>query len=133
VNLSSITDISSIKANWSKIVGVIAAEMGGATAGLISKAKPAEFDGSNLTILVDAASRDICQSNGRIEQIQSVLGKYLAKPVTLKLKVAERDKDTSGDEPKRSSSAKKRNELMSDPAVRKVLGGLGGRIVRIED
>jgi DNA polymerase-3 subunit gamma/tau len=132
-NLSSITDISSIKANWSKVVGVIAAEMGGATAGLLSKASPVKFDGSNLTILVDAASKNICQSNGRVEQIQSVLGEHLAKPVTLKLEVAERGKDASGDEPKRSGSAKRRNELMSDPAVRKVLGGLGGRIVRIED
>lgn len=135
-NLSALTDINSIKANWSKVVGVIAAEMGGATAGLISKAEPVEFDGSTLTVLFDAASRvskNICQSNGRLEKIQSVLGKHLAKPVTLKLEVAEQNKNTGGDESKRNGAAKRRNELMSDPAVRKVLSGLGGRVVKIED
>ncbi len=132
-NLSTLTDISSIKANWLKVVSVIATEMGSATAGLLSRAKPVRFDGSSLTLLFDAASKNLCQSNGRLEKIQLVLGKHLAKPVTLKLEVAEQDKDTSGDAPQRSGSAERRNELMSDPAVRKVLTGLGGRIVNIEE
>ncbi len=131
-SLPAISDINAIKENWNGIVEAIAAELGGATAGLLKRAEPLDLNDSVFTIALDSASKLLCQSNGRLEQIQSVLSRHFSKQILLKLQTAEQDKNTGGQNRNKTSS-QKRNEILNDPAVRTVLTGLGARVVNIED
>jgi hypothetical protein len=76
----------------------------------------------------------MCESNGRAEQIQALLGEQLSMPVRLKFETAagEQTKPEPGaNQPK--TSGQRRNELINDPAVKTVLMGLDATITGIEE
>jgi DNA polymerase-3 subunit gamma/tau len=131
------TDIHSIQDNWQSLLGVIAAKLGPSTGGLLSSAVPARFEDGVLTLEFGASARmqkRMCESNGRAEQIQALLGEQLSTPVRLKFETAA-DEQVQGEpaakQPK--TSGQRRNELINDPAVKTVLMGLDATITGIEE
>ncbi|MFB0553664.1 MAG: DNA polymerase III subunit gamma/tau, partial [Phycisphaerae bacterium] len=76
-DLFGLIDIHSIQDNWQSLLGVIAAKLGPGTGGLLSSAVPAQFEASVLTLEFVASAqmqKRMCESNGRAEQIQALLG-----------------------------------------------------------
>jgi DNA polymerase-3 subunit gamma/tau len=131
------TDIHSIQDNWQSLLGVIAAKLGPGTVGLLSSAVPARFEDGVLTLEFGASAqmqKRMCESNGRAEQIQALLGEQLSMPIRLKFETAA-DEQTQGEptakQPK--TSGQRRNELINDPAVKTVLLGLDATITGIEE
>ncbi len=122
---------------WPQLLQVIAAGLGGGTAGPLRMARPVSFEADVLTLAFAPSakvSKNICESNGRLEQIQACLSAHFGRPVTVKLLVESPD-DTAKETKKTSekSPARKRNELMNDPAVKTLLTGLGATITNIEE
>jgi DNA polymerase-3 subunit gamma/tau len=154
-------DIQSIKDNWQNILKIITTRLGPGTAGLLSSASPARFEGGVLTLEFSSSGqlhKKMCESNGRLEQIQSALSEQFSAPVTLKLEIAagppqqseplaeqpqsaERlaDKstpplpDNSAARPADKVTGRKRIDFANDPAVRTVLIGLDATITHIEE
>jgi DNA polymerase-3 subunit gamma/tau len=135
--ISELSDIESIKSNWPGLLKLITSELGPSTGGLLSTAEPARFEDGVLTIEFNPAARmqkSMCERNGRAEQIQDLLSRQFSAPVRLKFEIAEKAQvqDESAPAPSKSSS-QRRNELMSDPAVKTVLLGLDATITGIEE
>ncbi len=136
-DLSGLSDIHSIQSNWQSLLGVITAKLGPGTGGLLSSAVPAQFENGVLTLEFGASAqmqKRMCESNGRMEQIQALLSEQLSTPVRLKFESAaeeQRQGCPSANQPK--TSVQRRNELINDPAVKTVLMGLDATITGIEE
>ena len=136
-DLSGLTDIHSIQSNWQSLLGVITAKLGPGTVGLLSSAVPARFENGVLTLEFGASAqmqKRMCESNGRAEQIQALLGEQLSIPVRLKFETAaEQQTEAVPDANQPKTSSQRRNELVNDPAVKTVLMGLDATITGIEE
>jgi hypothetical protein len=78
--------------------------------------------------------KKMCERNGRMEQIQALLGEQLSMPVRLKFETAAHEPppiEAGVNQPVPGSQ--KRNELVNDPAVKTVLMGLDATITGIEE
>jgi len=74
------------------------------------------------------------QSNGRAEQIRSLLGKHCRSALELSFEIEAGDKKPDQPGPQASAGTTgKKNELISDPAVKTVLLGLDATVTGIED
>jgi hypothetical protein len=118
-------------------LGVISAKLGPSTGGLLSSAVPTRFENGVLTLEFGASSqmqKRMCESNGRAEQIQALLGEQLSMPVRLVFETAaEQQTEAVPDASQPKSSSQRRNELINDPAVKTVLMGLDATITGIEE
>ncbi len=136
-DLSGLTDIHSIQDNWQSLLGVITTKLGPSTGGLLSSAVPAQFEDGVLTLEFGASARmqkRMCESNGRTEQIQALLGEQLSMPVRLVFETAaEQQTEAVPDANQPKTSSQRRNELINDPAVKTVLLGLDATITGIEE
>jgi DNA polymerase-3 subunit gamma/tau len=135
--LSEPQEIPSIKIDWQKILEMISNKLGNGTAGLLSSAVPSRFEDGVLTLEFGASAKiqkSMCESNGRMEQIQALLSEWFSMPVKLKCEIAAGVKsqdELAINQPKTGS--RKRNELINDPAVKTVLIGLNAIITGIEE
>jgi DNA polymerase-3 subunit gamma/tau len=133
---SHLSDLSSIKSNWQNILKIIKNKLGNGTVGLLAPAEPVRFEDNFLTLSFDASARmskKMCESKGRLEQIESVLSEHFPKPVKLKLELRTgNDQPAPAETEKDKTSTQKSNELVNDPAVKTVLTGLGATITGIE-
>ena len=136
-DLSGLTDIQSIKDNWQSVLKVITAKLGPGTSGLLSFAKPTRFEDDILTLEFGASAqvqKKMCESNGRAEQIQALLGEQFSVPVKLKFEIAIGQKiQTTPGAGRPMTNSQKRNELINDPAVKTILMGLDATITGIEE
>ncbi len=136
-DLSGISDIRSIKDNWQSLLGLITSKLGPGTGGLLSSAKPNRIEDGVLVLEFGPSAqmqKQLCESNGRMEQIQTLLSEKLSVPVGLKFEISDQPQtqaEPSANQPKGSS--KRRNEMMNDPAVKTVLLGLDATITGIEE
>jgi DNA polymerase-3 subunit gamma/tau len=129
--------IQSIRDNWPGILRFITSKLGPGIAGWLSPAAPSRFEDGVLTLEFGPSAqmhKRMCERDGRMEQIQAVLAEQLSAPVRLRFETA------GGERPQTESSAsqsapgsQKRNELLSDPAVKTVLMGLDATITGIEE
>jgi len=129
-NIQAITD------NWQGILELIADRLGGGTAGLLSAAAPSRFENGVLTLEFPGSAKiqkQMCESNGRIEQIRTCLSEQLSTPLTLSLELAETPTKTKAEAKQKRTFGQKRNELINDPAVKTVLLGLDATITGIEE
>ncbi len=131
------SDIQSIKGNWQSFLSLITAKLGPGTGGLLSSAEPKRFVDGVLTLEFGPSAqmqKKLCESNGRMEQVQSLISEQLSTPVGLKFEIANRTQtqvEPSDNRPKRGSQ--RRIELINDPAVKTVLLGLDATIAGIEE
>jgi len=130
-------DIQSIRDNWQSILRLITTRLGPGTGGLLSSAVPARFEDGVLTLEFGPSAqvqRRMCEGNGRLELIQTLLSEQFSTPVTLKLKMgAEEQTAARPVVAKPRTSSRKRNELINDPAVKTVLLGLDATITNVEE
>ena len=129
--LSLSNNLQSVKDNWKTILN----KLGKATAGLLSSAQPTDFQNNILVLTFDASAqmnKKLCESNGRLEQIQSILSSVFDAPITVKLESA-----AAGSAPSQSvvSSPKlntvQKGEAINHPAVKTVLLGLDATIIDV--
>jgi len=136
-NLPASVNIQSIKDSWQNILRLINAKLGPGTAGLLSSAEPSRFEHGVLTLEFGPAGhthKRMCESNGRVEQIQVLLGEHFSTPVRLKFETAApQPPQTEAGASQPASGSQKRNELLSDPAVKTILMGLDATITGIEE
>jgi len=134
-DLPALNDLQSIKSNWEGILKIIASKLGAGTRGLLSSAAPTRFEDNLLTLTFPASARmhkKMCESDGRIEQIQLLLGEYLGADVRLRVETATEEQAEPGlGGPK--TSGQRKNELINDPAVKTVLMGLDATITGVEE
>ncbi|MDD5063749.1 MAG: DNA polymerase III subunit gamma/tau [Phycisphaerae bacterium] len=128
------SDIQSIKSDWQNILKIISTKLGNSTAGLLTSAEPSRFEGGLLTITFPGSAemqKKMCESNGRVTQIQSLLSEHCGGNVRLKFETASKETTPAANQPK--TTGQKRAELINDPAVRTILMGLDATITGIED
>ncbi|MHC4727881.1 MAG: hypothetical protein ACYS17_11705, partial [Planctomycetota bacterium] len=134
---SELTDINSIRDNWQNLLGVITARLGPGTGGLLSSAVPARFENGVLTLEFSASAsmlRQMCESNGRTEQIQTVLIEQFSEPVRLKFEtVTEHQTKAEIKKNPPKTTGQRRNELINNPAVKTVLMGLDATVTAVEE
>ena len=120
--------------DWPEVLGVIADRLGNGTVGLLNGSTPKIMVGDTLTIELPATGRlqkQMCESNGRSDQIASVLSDHLGKPVRVKFAVAA---DAAPKPAGRTKpNAQKRSEILNDPAVKTILVGLDATVTGIEE
>jgi len=127
-----LTDIQSVKDNWEKILDSLIPKLGSSTTGMLSRAQPSKLEGNVLTIAFDASAKmqkAMCESNGRLEQIQSALSEYFSSSFAIEFELSTND---SSRQSRKAASKQRENEIMNDPAVRTVLSELGATITDIE-
>jgi len=128
-------DIESIKNNWQAILAAVGARLGPGTAGLLGCAQPARFENGTLTLQFGASSavqKKMCETNGRVEQIESVLREQLGMVVRVELQVAEGGTNTAETPAQTATRSQKQNAMMNDPAVKTILMGLDATITGID-
>jgi len=135
--LAGLSDIQSIKTRWKDILMFLTSKLPPSTAALLSSASPSRFEEGVLTLAFGPSAKmqkKMCESNGRLEQIQAVLSEYFSASVKLKLEVVRHDQAETKTSPARTKTYnQKRNELLNDPAVKTVLMGLDATITGIEE
>jgi DNA polymerase-3 subunit gamma/tau len=130
-------DIQSMKDNWPDTLKLINNELGPGTAGLLSTTLPSRFEGGVLTIEFGPSAkmqRRMCESNGRMEQIQTLLSKEYSGLLKLKFETAKQEQvETQATPTQAKTVSQKRAELLNDPAVKTVLMGLDATVTGIEE
>lgn len=124
-------NIESIRSSWQNIIRMVAAKLGNGTAAIIASARPTRLENSVLTLTFPTSCEmqmKMCQSNGRLEKIESLLAKSSEKPVKITLELADID-----DPNRPKTQSQRQNELINDPAVKTVVTGLDATITGIEE
>ncbi|MBN2313631.1 MAG: DNA polymerase III subunit gamma/tau [Sedimentisphaerales bacterium] len=130
-------DIQSMKDNWPDTLKLINNELGPGTAGLLSTTIPSRFEDGILTLEFGPSAtmqRRMCESNGRMEQIQALLSKQYSGLTKLKFETAKPEQvETQATPTQAKTVSQKRAELLNDPAVKTVLMGLDATVTSIEE
>ncbi len=127
-------DIQSIKSDWQNILKLISAKLGNSTVGLLASAEPTRFEDGSLTITFPASAemqKKMCESNGRMTLIQSLLSEHCGIDLRLKFETASKETAPAANQPK--TVGQKRAELINDPAVKTILMGLDATITGIDE
>ncbi|MBW7992029.1 MAG: DNA polymerase III subunit gamma/tau [Planctomycetes bacterium] len=130
------TDIHSMKDNWQSLLGVITTKLGPGTSGLLSSAVPARFENGVLTLEFGASAKmqkNMCESNGRAEQIQTLLSEQFSTPLRLKFEIAAGQTKAEIKKKQPKTTGQRRNEMINNPAVKTVLMGLDATITSVEE
>ena len=134
---AGLSDIQSIKANWQDIREFLTSKLPPSTMALLSSADPSRFEDGVLTLEFGPSAKmqkRMCESNGRLEQIQSFLSEHFSTPLRLKLETAKHEQVEATAGPTQPKTySQKRAELVNDPAVKMVLMELDATITRIEE
>jgi DNA polymerase-3 subunit gamma/tau len=135
--VAGLSDIRSIKDNWQNLLSLITEKLGPGTGGLLRSAEPKRFEDGILTLefgLSAQMQKKMCESNGRMEQVQNLLCEQLLMPVELKFETSNQTQSPAGPSVNQSRpGSKRRIELLNDPAVKTVLLGLDATIAGIEE
>ncbi len=127
---------TSLIESWPEILGSIGARLGNATAGLMTGSMPRELKGDTLIIDFPTSGRiqkQMCESNGRADQIASVLSEHLGRPVRIKFEMVAEPQKSEDANGRAKPNGQKRNEILNDPGVKTVLLGLDATITGIEE
>ena len=130
--LPLISGLESIKNNWQEIIKTL----GPGTAGLLSCAEPVRLENNTLTLEFPASSavqKQMCESNGRLEQMKSVLQGKIGSPLSINLRLAEGAPSGQSQQDNTRTKSQRQNEIINDPAVKTVIMGLDATITNIED
>ncbi|MHC4842700.1 MAG: DNA polymerase III subunit gamma/tau [Planctomycetota bacterium] len=127
---SYLADINSIKKNWQSILSVIGEELGKGTSSVLTSAEPTQFENNELILSFPTTAKTqkrMCESNSRVEKIESLLSEKAGRSISLKLILDENVQNHN------QTSTRKKNELVNDPAVKTLLLELDATITGIEE
>ncbi len=102
---------------------------------MLDPTEPADFQNNTLTLAFGAGSEftmTMCQTPSRTEQIQLLLSKAIGTDIQVNFEINAEDDKKSGSG-KRLSGKEMQEEVMSDPAVKKLISGLNATITGIEE
>ena len=122
--------------SWREILGSIGAKLGAGTASLMNDSVPRELKGDTLVIDFPASGRmqkQLCESNGRAEQIASVLSEHLGRSIRIKFAMIAEPQNSTEANGHAKPIGQKRQEILNDPGVKTVLLGLDATITGIEE
>ncbi len=123
--------------SWPQILSMVATKLGNGTASLLNGSTPRQLEGDTLSIEFPATGRmqkQMCESNGRAEQIAAVLGEHMGRPIRIEFELrAGSQAEGPEDRGKTKPAAQKRYEILNDPAVKNILVGLDATITGIEE
>ncbi len=121
--------------SWPEVLASLSETLGKGTVGLLDGSKPKTMDGDALTVEFPATAKmqcQMCQNNGRSEQIASALSGYLGRTVSLRFELGTQSAEKSAGG-RSHITAQERYELLSDPAVKTVLVELDATVTNIEE
>jgi len=123
-----------LAASWPEILGAVAEKLGPVASSLLTGSSARALDGDILTVEfppTGGMQKEMCESNGRSDQIASALSEHLGQPVRVRFEVAAAAKEETenGD----TSGTPGRYKLLNDPAVKTVLVGLDATVTGIEE
>jgi len=125
----------SLVEQWPEVLEAIAARCGNGTVSLLTGSVPRRIEGDVLTVEFPAAGKvqkQMCQSNGRAEQIAAVVSEHLGRPVRITFSTAAEPQAEEANG-RGKSSAQRRYEMLNDPAVKTVLLGLDATVTGMEE
>jgi len=135
--VSGSKDLQYITDHWQDILATLGTQLGPGTVGLLSSAAPARLENGLLTIEFGASAKiqkQMCQSNGRAEQIASALSDYPGLPSKIQLEFTLTEQPAADASAKRPrTNSQRRSEIINNPAVKTVLTGLDATITAIEE
>lgn len=130
-------NLQSIKDNWQGILKAISSKFGNGTRALLNSALPSHLENGILTLTFPASARSarqMCETTGRAEQIQSVLYSNYKTDVKIQFETEiEPQQESKMDGNQTKTAGQKKNRIVNDPAVRTVLLGLEATITQIEE
>jgi DNA polymerase III gamma/tau subunit len=136
VSEAQVSHIDEIITQWPQILNTLTERLGSGTASLLMNARPLTLINGTLTLQFESSAyhqKQMCESNGRLEQIQHILSEYLGVPTKVLLQVAEGNQgQQAGQDNDHAAQRQRRNELLNDPAVKTVLRGLDATVTGIE-
>jgi DNA polymerase-3 subunit gamma/tau len=121
---------------WPEAIGRIGTRLGNATAGLMAGSKPRALTGDTLIIDFPASGRiqkQMCESNGRADQITTVLSEHLGRPIRIQFELVAGPPADESTSFRTRPTGQKRQEILNDPAVKTVLIGLDATVTGIEE
>jgi DNA polymerase-3 subunit gamma/tau len=127
---------ASLIESWPEVLASIGARLGNATASLMTGSMPRELKGDTLIIDFPTGGRiqkQMCESNGRAEQIESALSEHLGRPIRMKFEMIAEPQQSEDADGRAKPNGQKRHEILNDPAVKTVLLGLDATITGIEE
>ena len=111
------------------------ARLSPATGSLLTGSSPGTLDGDVLAIQFPPTGKiqkEMCESNGRSDQIASALSEHLGRSVRVKFELAAgAPNGTPADSPK--SGSQSRYDLLNDPAVKTILVEFDATVTGIEE
>ena len=132
VQVPKLTDLASVKNNWSDILKHIGMKFGKGTEALLTSARPIALEDNLLVLIMDKASKQMCENASKKQAIENLLRACFGRSVHLKLETSE-NKNQPIVDIQAGTSSEKRNSMMKDPGVKTVLVGLGATITGIEE
>jgi DNA polymerase-3 subunit gamma/tau len=119
---------------WPDIIELLRAKLGNGTASLMNGSTPRELKDNTLFIdfpPTGGMQKHMCESNGRADQIATVLSEHLGRTIRIKFDLAASSAEGAGNTAR--PGVQRRYEIANDPAVKIVLVGLDATITGIED
>lgn len=123
-----------LAASWPEVLESLAKQLSPATTSLLTGSSPKDFVGETLTIEFAATAKmqkEMCESNGRSDQIAEALSRCLGRAVRVKFTLADAPQADAGAE--RIPFAERQRQVLSDPGVKTVLMELGATVTGIEE
>ncbi len=121
-------DVGTIAEKWEEILDAIASRVGTGCKGILSSARPSSFENGVLTLtFADQMMKKLCENGGRVEKIEAALSEQLGKAIKVQFEAGKAEK--AAEQP----VSQKRNEIISDPAVKAILSGMNATITNIEE
>ena len=136
--ISSGTDFEQIKQNWDKIVESVKTNVNGRVAELLKKAVPLRLNNGTLSLGFDASeefSKNLCQSNGKSEAIESALSGAIGAKVKAAFEtISNGGKVEQKAKPAGAKASKKTiDEAARTPAIRTILSELDANILDVKE
>jgi len=110
-------------------------KLGKATLGPISSARVVGLQDGLVTLRFRAGghmAKQICLKNGRKEEIEKLLSEHLDQKVRVKFQVDGENSESAPPASKKKGATEKRNEIIKDPAIQKMIRQLGATVTRVE-
>ncbi len=121
---------------WPDILSAVMANLSPATGSLLTGSSPKSLEGDLLTIQFPPNGRiqkQMCESNGRGDQIASALSERLGQSVRLAFELAEAAATSKAPAKDPKANSQGRYDMLNDPAVKTVIVELGATVTGIEE
>lgn len=125
--------IELIRNNWRQILASVKGKNAG-TGGFLDAAEPADWHDNILTVSFPQSAgfaRQMCEN--RAEQIETLLSEAIGVETKVQFESSAEQADETEGRGRAGKNKKKRDEALSDPAVKTVLSGLNATVVEIDE